>query len=67
MPLVSGTGSRDGSWRCVVRYTVSLGMTYQRGVWAEELRKVDATGPHVGQRASGELPIAWVLRPRDAR
>ena len=28
----------EGRWRAVVRYAVAPGMTYQRGLWADQLR-----------------------------
>jgi hypothetical protein len=58
----------DGSWRCGGRYTVGLGMTYQRGVWADELRPVDDAERLVATTiAAPEQVFAWVVRARGAR
>jgi hypothetical protein len=35
-----GQHRSGGRWRAVVRYTVSPGMRYMRGEWADELRAV---------------------------
>ena len=31
-----------GDWRCGVRYTVDVGMQYQRVVWADQCRRLPA-------------------------
>jgi hypothetical protein len=33
-----------GEWRCGVRYTVGVGMQYQRVVWADQCRRLPAHG-----------------------
>jgi hypothetical protein len=40
----------EGRWRAVVRYSVAAGMTYQRGVWADDLRPVVSAEDHHDQR-----------------
>jgi hypothetical protein len=58
-----------GEWRCGVRYTVRVGMQYQRVVWADQCRRLTAEDeveqrPHAharDQAADGDhdRPPAW--------
>jgi hypothetical protein len=51
----------DGRWRCVVRYSVAPGFTYQRGLWADELRR-EEDGPPDDQPTTvlGPPAVMWI-------
>jgi hypothetical protein len=73
LALLLGQHRTDGRWRAVVRYSVAPGMTYERGVWADDLRPVagadddheqgdgEAADDQAERQDGSGQDVAWVV------